>query len=107
MLTRKGQDLVGVVALMVSLAVASSVAIFRIHESQRVIDVTLNSSPLGYTYSLALFVLPCAIFGVWLCRSHRTPLQRRASFLALALLIPVGFILDIFFGRVFLSFPNL
>lgn len=106
MLTRKGQDLLSVVALMFILAVAGTLAVIRIDVSQRLVDPTLDSSPLGYTFSLALFVLPCLVFGIWVCRSSRTAEQRRASLITLALLIPLGFILDLFFGRIFLRFPN-
>jgi hypothetical protein len=107
MLTRKGQDLLAVVALMAMLAVASTLAMMRIGVSQRPVDLTLNPSPLGYTFSLALFVVPCLVFGVWMWRSPRTAEQRRASLITLLLLIPLGFSLDIFFGRTFLRFPNL
>jgi hypothetical protein len=65
MLTRKGQDLLAVVALMAMLAVASTLAMIRIGVSQRPVDFTLNPSLLGYTFSLALFVVPCVVFGVW------------------------------------------
>src|SRR5262249_59486409 len=106
MLTRKGQDLLAVIALVVMLAVASTVALLRIGVSQRPVDLTLNPSPLGYTLSLVLFVVPCAVFGVWVWRSPRTAAQRRACGLTLLLLIPLGFILDVFFGRTFLRFPN-
>ena len=105
MLTRKGQDLLAVVALMVMLAVASTVAMIRIGVSQQPVDLTLNPSPLGYTFSLALFVVPCVVFGVWVWRSPRTAAQRRACCLTLLLLIPLGFILDLFFGRTFLRLP--
>jgi hypothetical protein len=105
-LTRKGQDLLGLAALMGMLAVASSVAVVRIDVSQRAIDPALNSSPLGYTFSLILFVLPCAVFGVWVHSRPETAEQRRAFWWTLAILIPLGFLLDIFFGRVFLKFPN-
>jgi hypothetical protein len=107
MLTRKGQDLLGLAALMGILAVSSTLAIIRIDVSQESIDPVLNPSPLGYTFSLALFLVPCAVLGFWVWRSHRTPEQRLACALALAALIPVGFILDLFFGRSFLRFPNL
>jgi hypothetical protein len=107
MLTRKGQDLLAVAALVVILAVAGTLAMIRIDVSQRLVDPTLDSSPLGYTFSLALFVVPCAVFGVWIWRSPRTPEQRKASLITLALLIPLGFVLDLFFGRIFLRFPNL
>jgi len=106
MLTRKGQDLLALAALTVTLAAASALAVIQIGVSQQAVDPALNPSPLGYTFSLALFVLPCAIFGVWLGRSHQTTEQRRACLLTLSLLIPVGFILDLLFGRTFLRFPN-
>jgi hypothetical protein len=106
MLTRKGQDLLAVVALMGMLAVASTVAMMSIGVSQQPIDPMLNPSPLGYTWSLALFALPCVVFGVWVAGSARTAEQRRACGLTLLLLIPLGFILDVFFGRTFLRFPN-
>jgi len=106
MLTRKGQDLLALAALMAMLAAASSLAIIRINISQRPIDPALNPSPLGYTFSLVLFILPCAVFGVWVGRSHRTTEQRSACLMTLILLIPVGFILDLLFGRSFLRFPN-
>jgi hypothetical protein len=106
MLTRKGQDLLAVAALVVMLAVASTVALLRIGVSQRPVDLTQNPSPLGYTWSLVLFVVPCVVFGVWVGCSPRTAAQRRACGLTLLLLIPLGFILDVFFGRTFLRFPN-
>jgi hypothetical protein len=107
MFTRKGQDLLGLVALMAILAVASTLAMVRISVSQRPVNPALNPSPLGYTFSLALFVLPCVVLGWWVRSSHRTAEQRRACILTLALLIPVGFTLDLVFGRTFLRFPNL
>jgi hypothetical protein len=107
MLTRKGQDLLAVAALAVVLAVSGTLAMVRIGVSQQLVDPATNSSPLGYTFSLALFVVPCAVFGVWVWRSPRTAEQRKASAIALLLLIPLGFILDLFFGRLFLRFPNL
>jgi hypothetical protein len=107
MLTRKGQDLLAIAALMAMLAVASTVAMIRIGVSQRPVDPVLNPSPLGYTFSLALFVVPCVVFGVWVWYSPRTAEQRRACFITLIVLIPLGFILDVFFGRTFLRFPNL
>jgi hypothetical protein len=106
MLTRKGEDLLALAALMFCLAVASILAIIRIGISQKAIDPDLDSSPLGYTFSLALFVLPCIVFAAWLVRSHRTPEQRRACLLTLIILIPLGFTLDLLFGRIFLTFPN-
>lgn len=107
MLTRKGQDLLALAALVLMLAVGGAFAVFRVGVSQVLVDPAQNPSPLGYTFSLALFILPCAVFGIWVARSRRTTEQRRASFITLSLLIPLGFLLDLLFGRLFLSFPNL
>lgn len=105
-LTRKGQDLLTLAALMTMLTVASLLAVGRIRVSQRMLDPTGDSSPLGYTFSLALFVLPCVVFGIWLWLSPRTAEQRRACLITLLLLIPLGLVLDLLFGRAFLTFPN-
>lgn len=107
MLTRKGQDILALGALMATLAVASAVAMATISVSQRMLDPLEGSSPYGYTLSLALFVLPCIVFGIWVARSARTAEQRRAFLITIAALVPLGFILDIFFGRLFLRFPNI
>src|SRR6185436_10133135 len=40
-------------------------------------------------------------------RSPQAEGQRRAFLYTLALLIPLGFVLDLLFGRIFLKFPNL
>jgi hypothetical protein len=58
--------------------VASTLAIIRIGVSQEPVDPALNPSPLGYTFSLALFIVPCVVFSVWIWRSPRTVEQRRA-----------------------------
>jgi hypothetical protein len=47
------------------------------------------------------------VFGIWIWRSPRAAEQRRACVITLLLLIPLGFILDVFLGRLFLRFPNL
>jgi len=107
MVTRKGQDLLAVGALMATIAAASAIAMATIGVSQTPIDPFEGSSPYGYTLSLALFVLPCIVFGVWAARSPCTAEQRRAFLITIVVLVPLGFILDIFFGRLFLRFPNL
>lgn len=104
---RKGQDLIALAALMTMLTVAGILAMIRIEVSQQPIDPSLNPSPLGYTFSLALWVLPCLVFGIWLLRSRQTAEQRRAALITLLVYISIGFILDLIFGRMFLRFPDL
>lgn len=106
LLTTKGKDLVAVAALMGSLAVSQTIAIRQIRLSPQPLDLSLDPSPYGYTMSLALFIVPCLVFGIWLLRSPRKSEQRKAFIFTLLLLVPVGFTLDLLFGRVFLTFPN-
>ncbi|MBL9175986.1 MAG: hypothetical protein JNL10_20750 [Verrucomicrobiales bacterium] len=106
MLTRKGQDLLALGALMGVLALGAVGAVAPIRVSQQPVDFALDPSPLGYTWSLLLFALPCAVFGIWVSRQRQTPEQRRACALTLAVLIPIGFLMDLLFGRTFLTFPN-
>ena len=56
MLTRKGQDLLALAALVVMLAVGGAFAMIRVRVSQTPVDPAQNPSPLGYTFSLALFL---------------------------------------------------
>lgn len=65
-----------------------------------------DPTPLGYTWSLVLFLIPLAALSWWLAR--RTDLtQARKSFgRTVAVLTPAGFGLDLLFGNQFFTFPN-
>src|SRR5262249_41577333 len=97
---------VGLAALVAILAVSGTVAVVQIGTSPEPVALNVNPSPLGYTFSLALFAAPCAVLGLWVWRSPQTAEQRVGCALTLLSIIPVGFILDLFFGRTFLTFPN-
>lgn len=66
-----------------------------------------NPSPLGYTVSLLIYLLPTALLAIWFLR-HKPPghFKRRAFFITLGLLVPIGFALDIMLGNVIFRFPN-
>jgi len=65
-----------------------------------------NPTPLGYTISLSLFVVPVSTLLWWLCHRRDLGLQRRACGRTLAVLVPLGFVLDLVFGNAFFIFPN-
>ena len=65
-----------------------------------------NPTPLGYTWSLLLFLIPLGALGFWLARRRDLGLARRAFWRTIAVLAPLGFGLDLFFGNVFFTFPN-
>ena len=65
-----------------------------------------NPTPLGYTVSLLLFLVPAAALLWWLRQRRDLARQRRACGRTLAVLVPLGFLLDLLFGNAFFTFPN-
>ena len=65
-----------------------------------------NPTPLGYTWSLLLFVVPLAALSVWFARRRDLVLARRAFWRTISVLAAAGFGLDIAFGNAFFTFPN-
>jgi lycopene cyclase domain-containing protein len=63
-------------------------------------------TPLGYTWSLSLWIVPTlALLPGWL-RRRDDAIDRRALPLTIALLASLGVLLDIVFGNAFFTFPN-
>ena len=65
-----------------------------------------NPSPYGYTWSLLLFIIPLAALSWWFARRSDLELARKAFWRTIAVLAPVGFLLDLLFGNAFFIFPN-
>lgn len=106
MLTRKGQDLLALAALVLMLAVGGAFTVFRV-ASVKCRWILRRIQARSATPSVSRCSSCHVVFGVWVARSRRTTEQRSASLITLSLLIPLGFVLDLLFGRLFLSFPNL
>jgi len=72
-----------------------------------VVDVSSrNPSPYGYTVSLLLFIVPIAVIGLWFIPGEQLKISRKAFWVTIAILFPVGALLDFFFAHRFLTFPN-
>lgn len=65
-----------------------------------------DPTPLGYTWSLALFLLPLAYLVAWLLLHPEYRIQKRAVLTTLAILVPLGFVLDLLYAHTFFTFPN-
>jgi hypothetical protein len=63
-----------------------------------------NPTPHGYTISLLLFIWPASIIALWLLPKAQLP--RRAFFVTIGCLFPIGASLDFFFAKDFLYFKN-
>jgi hypothetical protein len=88
------------------LTVPAILTLQAVRVSQAVVPVEGNPSPLGYTRSLSLFLIPVAVLAWWFLRHPAYPFQRRAFGLTLAGLLPLGFGLDLLFAHAFFTFEN-
>ena len=67
---------------------------------------TDNPTPFGYTWSLSLFLFPLLMLLLWAKKHGLQPFQRRACQLTLAILAPIGIVLDLLLGHTFFTFEN-
>src|SRR5262245_32862195 len=65
-----------------------------------------NPTPLGYTWSLLLFIIPIAALGWWFACRPDLLFPLKAFWRTIAVLTPLGFLLDLLFGNAFFVFPN-
>src|SRR5437660_4164467 len=65
-----------------------------------------NPTPLGYTWSLVLFIVPIAALGWWFACRPDLQFPRKAFWRTIAMLTPVGFLLDLLFGNAFFIFRH-
>jgi hypothetical protein len=71
-----------------------------------VTDLAANPSPLGYTWSLSLFIVPIIALTAWLWQRKYNLVQKRAFWLTALLMSGCGILLDVFFGLSFFTFAN-
>ncbi len=101
----KAAAVIGVILLVI--LIPSWLVLRSVEQASMRQTFDTNPTPLGYTISLALYLVPTFILTVWFLRRHpRGSLRRRAVGLTLGLLIPIGFVLDLLFGNLFFIFPD-
>ena len=119
-----------VCAILLVLVIPAVLTLYTVRVPMKPSDVKLNPTPLGYTVSLLIYLLPVLALHRWFCRCfdegggmlrrggrvllrRATPTganaldyRRSAYRRTLVTLIPLGFLLDIIFGHAFLKFEN-
>ena len=65
-----------------------------------------NPTPLGYTWSLLLFIIPIGALGWWFARRPDLQFPRKAFWRTLAVLTPLGFAARPALWQRFLRFPE-
>jgi hypothetical protein len=95
-----------VVGMAAVLVVPASLTLLTVDQPRPGVDPASNPTPLGYTWSLLLFIVPALVIGWWFFRRPDLTLQRKAFWWTVGVLIPLGVLLDLLFGRKFFTFLN-
>jgi hypothetical protein len=95
-----------VFAIAAVLVVPAAIALRTVIHPALLQATSPNPTPLGYTWSLLLFIVPiCALVWWFACRPDLT-FPRKAFWRTIAVLTPLGILLDLLFGNAFFIFPN-
>src|SRR5205823_5262787 len=95
-----------VFAIAASLIVPAAIALRTIVHPAILQATSDNPTPLGYTWSLALFIIPIGALAWWFGCRPDLQFPRKAFWRTIAVLAPLGFLLDLLFGNAFFIFPN-
>ena len=95
-----------VFAIAATLIVPAAIALRTVVHPAILQTTSDNPTPLGYTWSLALFIIPIGVLAWWFACRPDLKFPRKAFWRTIAVLAPLGFALDVLFGNAFFIFPN-
>ena len=95
-----------VFAIAATLIVPAAIALRTVVRPAILQTTSDNPTPLGYTWSLALFIIPIGVLAWWFACRPDLKFPRKAFLRTIAVLAPLGFVLDLLFGNAFFIFPN-
>jgi hypothetical protein len=100
-------DFIVLVVIILVLGVPFALTLMTVKEPRlQVAPLETNPTPLGYTWSLSLFILPVLVLATWLSRRKHSLIQQKAFLFSAVAITLSGFGLDIFFGLTFFTFDN-
>src|SRR5437867_12214613 len=95
-----------VFAIAASLIVPAAIALRSVVHPAVLQATSDNPTLLGYTCSLALFIIPIGVLAWWFGCRPDLKFPRKAFWRTIAVLAPLGFALDLLFGNAFFIFAN-
>jgi hypothetical protein len=95
-----------VVAMLAMIAIPAGITLHTVQIPGPAITVNQSSTPYGYTLSLLLFIVPIVVITVWFLPGERLHIPRRAFWRTIAILVPLGCLLDLVFAQWFFEYPN-
>jgi hypothetical protein len=94
-----------VIGMLAMLIIPAALTLHSVSAPGR-LEVGPDASPHGYTWSLLLFIVPILAITLWFLPSEGLEIPQRAFRRTIGFLVPVGWLLDIFFAQWFFCFPN-
>ena len=95
-----------VMAMLAMIAVPAAITLNTVSHPATLAISSPDPTPLGYTWSLLLFIIPILVIGFWLVPQEDLKIPKKAFWRTIAILVPLGFGLDFFFASRFFVFPN-
>lgn len=95
-----------ILAVLVSIALPAALTLRTVAVAPTIDPSFRNPSPYGYTISLLLFIIPIVVIGCWFVPRERVHVSRRSFAITIAILFPLGALLDFLFAASFFTFPN-
>ena len=95
-----------VAAILAIVAIPAGITLHTVRVPATISIPVPNPTPYGYTVSLLLFLVPILVIGLWLIPAEGVEIPKRAFWITIAILGPLGCSLDFFFASRFFTFPN-
>lgn len=95
-----------VVGMLLMILLPAGLTLHSVHAPGSLEIKNPNPAPLGYTWSLLLFVVPIVAIFCWFLPSEGLDIPRRSFWRTIWILVPLGFGLDFIFAQWFFTFPR-
>src|SRR5580692_11769395 len=95
-----------VIAMLSMIVIPAVITLRTVHAPAPPMPLNQTSTPHGYTISLLLFIVPSTFNAGWFLPSEGLHIPRRAFWRTIAILVPLGFLLDFVFAQWFFTYPN-
>jgi hypothetical protein len=96
-----------IVAVMLAMVVVpATLALLTVRSPLTLQMTSSNPTPLGYTWSLLLFIVPILVIACGFLPRKEATFPRKAFWWTIGILVPLGFATDFFFASRFFIFPN-
>jgi len=92
--------------MLAIVAIPVGISLHTVQVPATILISSSNPTPLGYSWSLSLFIIPILVIGGWFLPSERVRIPKRAFWRTIWTLVPIGFGLDFFFAHRFFEFKN-